>query len=197
MEAVIQNRRSIRKYRNLPVSRQLVEEVIRAGILAPSSKNRQPWKFIVVTGREKAAMLDVMRQGLLRERDRQALLPNSRQHLGGAEGTLRIMEQAPVTIFVSNTLGKSLFQPPSFEERVYEICNVQSIGAAMENMTLTATQLGLGSLWICDIFFAYQELCQWLRTEGTPLAALALGYAEESPASRPRKTLAEVVEWRE
>mgnify|MGYP002564349117 FL=1 len=38
------------------------------------------------------------------------------------------------------------------DERVPEICNAQSIGAAIENMTLTATELGLGSLWICDTF---------------------------------------------
>lgn len=37
-------RRSIRKFKNTPVPRHIIEEIIKAGALAPSSKNRQPWK---------------------------------------------------------------------------------------------------------------------------------------------------------
>ena len=40
----------------------------------------------------------------------------------------------------------------SMDERVSEICNSQSIGAAIENMTLEAAAQGLGSLWICNSF---------------------------------------------
>ncbi len=38
-------RRSIRKFKNTPVPRHIIEEIIKAGALAPSSKNRQPWKI--------------------------------------------------------------------------------------------------------------------------------------------------------
>ena len=41
------------------------------------------------------------------------------------------------------------------------VTNAQSIGAAIENMILEATDLGLGSLWICNSFFAQQELSEW------------------------------------
>ena len=75
------------------------------------------------------------------------------------------MEQAPVVIFVVNPLGISIHRTLNAEERIYEICNAQSIGAAMENMTLTATELGLGSLWICDTYFAYDELNHWLNAD--------------------------------
>lgn len=67
LDAVIK-RRSIRKYKEEEIPVHMVEEVLRAGLLAPSSKNRQPWKFIVVTGRSKAEMLEVFRQGLEREK---------------------------------------------------------------------------------------------------------------------------------
>ena len=49
----IKNRRSIRKYKPVDVSREIIEEIIKAGILAPSSKNRQPWKLIVAAGNAK------------------------------------------------------------------------------------------------------------------------------------------------
>ena len=69
------------------------------------------------------------------------------------------------------------------------VCSLQ------ENMSLTAVEKGLGSLWICDTYFAQQELCTWLG--GELAAAFALGYADEEPAARPRKSWSETVEWRE
>ncbi len=188
-------RRSIRKYRSDEVPLPYIEEILKAGTLAPSSKNRQPWRFTVVQGKAKKEMLSAMERGLNRER-KNPLLPGSVNLLKGAEYTLSIMKQAPVIIFVVNRNGTDIRKDLDTEERIYEICNAQSIGAAIENMTLTATELGLGSLWICDTYFAYEELTEWLGTEGALYAALAVGYADESPAPRPRKDISSITEWR-
>ena len=194
MLSVIKQRRSIRKYKNTPVEKEIILDILEAGTLAPSSKNRQPWRFIVVMDSAKDSMLAALKKGL--EREMQVpLLPESAEYLKAAEHTFQIMMQAPVTIFVINPLGMELQSPLSPEKRIYEICNAQSIGAAMENMSLTAAEHGLGSLWICDTYFAYDELKQWLSTEGEPVAAMAIGYADESPAARPRKRLEDIVEW--
>ena len=72
----------------------------------------------------------------------------------------------------------------------------RSASAAIENMALTAADLGLGSLWIANTYFAYPELKAWLDMPGELVAALTLGYAAEAPARRPRKSLAEKVVWR-
>ncbi len=53
----IRTRRSIRKYRIDPVSRDLIETVIDAGRLAATGGNKQPWEFVVVTESEKRAQL--------------------------------------------------------------------------------------------------------------------------------------------
>lgn len=37
----IESRRSIRRYKDIPVKKELIEEILKAGMLAPSSKNRQ------------------------------------------------------------------------------------------------------------------------------------------------------------
>lgn len=189
-------RRSIRKFKNTPVPRHIIEEIIKAGAFAPSSKNRQPWHFVVTTGKAKEEALAAMEQGLRREAQ-QPFLPESAQYIAGALNTLAIMRQAPVIIFVVNPLGLDLLTPQNAENRVFEICNTQSIGAAVENMSLAAVENGLGSLWICDIYFAYRELCAWLNCGGELAAAFALGYAGEEPAPRPRKSWSETVEWRE
>ncbi len=49
----IENRRSIRKYKPDAVSKEILEHIIYSATLAPSAKNRQPWKFIVYQGKEK------------------------------------------------------------------------------------------------------------------------------------------------
>lgn len=196
MISAIYDRRSIRKFSDAPISKEDMTEIIESGIKAPSSKNRQPWKFIVVQGKEKEKMLKAFRQGISREEKESALLPQSRQHIAAAKYTVDIMESAPVTVFVVNSLGKSILSDLTPEERVYEICNIQSISAAIQNMLLTATEKGIGSLWICDIYFAYAELCEWLNREGQLVAAVAFGYPDEFPQARPRKNFDEVVEWR-
>lgn len=70
--------------------------------------------------------------------------------------------------------------------------DTQSIGAAIQNMLLAAQALGLGTLWICDIFYAYDELHTWLGTDGQMIAAVSLGYPDQSPEPRPRKSVEEV-----
>ena len=195
MYFAFEDRRSIRKYKEQDVPKDIIEKILQAGILAPSSKNRQPWRFIVMTGATKADMVSVMRCGIVREKQA-PLLPDSSKYISGAEYTAKIMQQAPVTIFIVNPLGADLQKQLTPEERIYEICNAQSIGAAIENMALAATGLGLGRLWICDTYFAYPELKEWLGIDGEIFAALIVGYADEEPAARPRKTLEEVTEWR-
>lgn len=189
----ITERRSIRAFRREPVARDLIETVLNAGRLAPSSKNRQPWRFTVTAGGEKDEVLSVMRGGLEREAC-QPFLPESAPFLSGARRSLDVMENAPVVIFVTDSLTCNLSAPVSMDGRVSELCNAQSIGACIQNMCLQADALGLGSLWICDIFFAWDELRRWL--DGNPAAALALGWPDEKPLPRPRLPLSGLVRWR-
>ena len=48
----IKSRRAVRQFAADPVPRQQIEEVIQAGRLSASAKNRQPWQFVIVTERE-------------------------------------------------------------------------------------------------------------------------------------------------
>lgn len=192
----ISKRRSIRRFRERVIPMEDVEAIISAGILAPSAKNRQPWRFIVVSGEEKAGMLDAMRRGLDKERANEGLFPGASEFVHWADHTARIMAMAPVTVFVMNADESALWIDGTFPQKIWDIANIQSIGAAIENMILAATERGIGSLWICDIFFAYRELVEWLGEEGQMVAAVSFGYAAEDPAARPRAPLADVVKWR-
>ena len=105
------------------------------------------------------------------------------------------MKEAPVLIFVMNDLGCRLDPTLSWDERVSGICYAPSIDAAVENRCLTADSLELGSLWICNTYFACPELCHTLKSRCEPICALALGYAAEAPLNRLRKAFADAVKF--
>lgn len=192
----IRERKSIRKYKPDEIRKADIETIIQAGILAPSAKNRQPWRYIVYTKEAKDNLLAVMEKGLLRERDGDKLLPKFSNDLPDAFHTLQVMRQAPVLIIIENTNGKSPYQNVDADDRMTEICDTLSIGASIQNMLLTATELGYGSLWIANTCFAYHELVEFIGIKGQLVGAVSIGAADEHPSSRPRKDISEVAEFR-
>ena len=189
LEAIAQ-RRSIRKFTDAPVADETIHELLHAATLAPSGKNGQPWRFVVVRGEKRAEMVTVMHAGM---ENLKALGVD----LGSSPWTIQIMERAPVTIFVFNddmTL-ESGEKPLTAQDMVFNSVAVQSIGAAIQNLLLAAHDMGLGTLWICDVFFAYPELCTWLGETRQMIAAISVGYPDETPLARPRKTVEDVTRW--
>lgn len=185
----ITTRRSIRKFTHRPVAKKTVNAVLAAAILAPSGKNRQPWRFVVVASDEKRTqMIRVMREGIADTKARG-------METGSAIMTARIMEHAPVTIFVFNPEGLHPWTSHSVGQNFMEAVDTQAIGAAIQNMLLAAQSMGLGTLWMCDVWSAYQQLSVWLGETGELVAAVALGYPDEHPDARPRRPLSEVVRW--
>ena len=140
----IKDRRSIRKFKSEPISEMDLHTILEAGIAAPSSKNRQPWHFTVVRGEAKEELTRVMERGLnLEVKAHEPFLPDSMKFINGAFTSVNVMREAPVVVLVSNERGKGIdfTDNLSVDERVAEICNVESIAAAIENMLLTATEI--------------------------------------------------------
>jgi len=186
----LSNRRSIRQFKSDPIPEGALRQILQAGMLAPSGKNRQPWKFYVVQGdgEKHAEMIARMRAGIAQRESQGA-------GTGSAKYTLAVMEQAPVTVFIFDPYGTPPWMPRSMDERFFDLVDVQSIGAAIQNMLLAAEELGLGSLWICDVFNAYEELRTWLGEESALIAAVSFGVPAEHPVARKRKPFDEIVHW--
>jgi len=184
----IENRRSIRKFKTDSVPEKLLVKILEAGTLAPSGKNKQPWKFYVVQDKKRLVMASEMQKGIAR-------LEAMGVSTGSARHSLEVMKQAPVTIFFFNPTSKHPLLQRGTIETYSDVVDIQSVGAAIQNMCLAAVDLGLGSLWICDVFFGYEELCAWLGEKGQMIAALSLGYPDQAPLPRPRKPVSEVTEF--
>jgi len=95
------------------------------------------------------------------------------------------MEEAPVLILVWD----------SNEVKQLEESSLQSVAAAIQNMLLKAYGIGLGSLWIRDIYYAAEALTKHLRKTWKLVAAVTLGWPAEAPQPKPKKLLDEVSEF--
>ena len=196
MYNIIFKRRSVRFFKSNPISHVDMKEILRAGMWAPSAKNRQPWKFIVVKGQSKEEMLKLMEKGIERSEQGEGVLAGTKELYVNARFTLKCMKEAPVTVFVVNPKGRSIHDNWTAAEKIHEMSDVQAIGAAAENMALQATSMGIGSLWIGNVFFAYDELSQWLG-EGEMVLAMSFGYPNHHPCPLARKDESDVIEVRD
>jgi len=190
----IKGRRSIRRFLDKEIDKDIILKILDAGILAPSPKNNQPWRFYIVTKETKEEMINIIKNGIKEIRASFGSLVSG-DFLNSAEATLKTMEEAPVTIFVINVKNKMKFKH-SPVSKFLEMANIQAIGAAIENMALASLEYGIGSLWIGDIFFNYSDISKWLCTDKQVVAAVSFGYPAETPHARPRKELDSIIEWR-
>lgn len=183
----INGRRSIRKFKDQIVPCELIKKIIIAAHKAPSGMNRQPWKFVVLQGEKKADLIQILQK-------RTNFLKKMPIKTEGYEHTVKSLEQAPVMILVFNTgfQPKPIFLP---FYRYLRLLDIQSIGGAIQTLLLAAQDLGLGTLWIGNIFYADKQIRRFFNTKAELIAAVAVGYPDEAPDSRPRKNLDDIVEW--
>jgi len=73
---ILYARRSIRLFKSDPLPAELIEELLRAAMAAPSAANRQPWRFLVVTD------------------------PHLRQRIADAHPNAKFAVQSPAVIFI-------------------------------------------------------------------------------------------------
>lgn len=180
LKEVIKNRRSIRKFDQRKIDKSIIEEILYYGSLAPSGKNRQPWRFIVIQDNEVKTKIANIMIAKVKEKKGKG------ESTGSIENTAKIIKEAPVFVAVFNTWNDKIINS-----------NLQSIGACVENICLTATDIGIGSLWICDIDCAFKEIENLLGKKDISLVAgISLGYPLEKPNARPRISTSELIEWK-
>ena len=183
VRTAIEVRRSHRKYTDEPVTREMIEDLIDCARLAPSGKNAQPWYFVCMDGEKK----DEVAEKLEAFYDNNPELIESSPFPVTARFTAKTIRRSQVLMFVIID-PKDMMATSKF--------GYQSIGAAMENISLRATELGLGTLWIADCNYIEEELLEFAGYPGMEIAcSFCVGWPEKQPEARPRKELSEIMEW--
>ena len=114
----IKTRQSIRNFSDKKIEMETIKKILEAGVRAPSGGNRQPWRFVVVTDKEKIAKFD----------------PYYHQSC---------VEKAPAVI-VACVNPHDTWEKYDEEDN----CYILDTAAAIQNILLAIHELGLGATWV-------------------------------------------------
>jgi nitroreductase len=160
---VIKSRKSIRAYKSDPINNDVLDRVLEAGRIAPSAKNIQPWKFIVV----KDAKI--------------------RQELVSACRNQTFIAQAPVVI-CAVALEKIAWGNMGGYWSSYPV----DVAIALDHIILAATNEGLATCWIGAYSETEVKRILKIPDEVKVIALTPIGYPAQEPSQRPRKPLSEI-----
>ena len=162
---LIEERFSVRKYKDKKIDRELILKILEAGRMAPSAVNFQPWHFIVI---EEKKVLEEIQTAYSRN----------------------WIKEAPVIIVVCAD------HELSWKRRAdgKDFADVD-VAIAVDHMTLQATNLGLGTCWVCNFDVNKCIHVLGLPSQIEPLVMLPLGYPDIEIPTKKRKSLEEIVHW--
>ncbi|WP_068471618.1 nitroreductase family protein [Saccharicrinis aurantiacus] len=165
---LMKTRYSVREYHENKVTRPLLKEVINAARLAPSAANKQPWKFVVI---DEDKVLNDLRDAY--DRDWFKVVP------------------CVIAVFGDHSTGWKR----SYDKKDHTDIDV---AIAIDHMTLMATELGLGTCWICH--FKADKIKRYLKVphQWEPIALITIGYPVDiKPPEKKRKAIEEVMFYNE
>ncbi len=176
LDTVLENRRSIRQYKEgQMISKETIEQLIDAAILAPSWKNSQTGRYYVVSSKE---MLEKVKRECLPEFNQES------------------SKNAPVFIITAFEKNRSGFTREGKEEN--ELGNgwgCYDLGLQSENLLLKATELGLGTL-VMGIRDS-EKLRKILSIPDSQeiVSVIAVGYFESEVEMPKRKTVNDITKF--
>ncbi|CAG7840341.1 nitroreductase [Clostridium novyi B str. ATCC 27606] len=159
----IKNRRSIRGYKNQQITDKQLNDILEAGMHAPSSHNSQSWHFTVIQNKELIKHIS--------DKAKEVMLSNKDSKVIEMGKVHNIFYNAPTIIIVSGN------------ENSNSGSTIVDCSAAIENMLIAAESLGIGSIWIGQIkfFFTLKDEVRKLNIPDgyRPHYAIAIGYKDE------------------
>lgn len=188
----LEARRSIRSFTTDSVPRELLDTLVEAACLAPAPHHSRPWRFVVVdTAEAKTALADGM--GARWRADLEGdEVPTSRIDELVASSHAKI-ETAPALILGCLTWDGLDRYPDETRQRAEWGMALLSLGAAVENLMLAATENGLASCWVAAPIFCPEPARDALSLPHPwlPHALILLGRPNPSysPPRRPEVPL--------
>lgn len=198
MEAIaaITGRRSIRRgFTDREVPPEVVSEVVRCGLHAPSSKDDQPWRLTALLDRR--LLQGIGRRMAASERaDRYVPVDpaDGAAHPGLASSVVesaRVLGEVPLAIAIENigsfTGGRERISgaglaPSSLSEALIGYgFEYLGLGAALQSMWLAAQAHGLSGVFVGDVLIVEEEVRELVGLQGELVGLLALGYSASPP----------------
>jgi len=169
----IRDRHSVRSFTKDEVTEEEVRILLHTANAAPSAHNQQAWRFIILRGEKKQELAQLVTT-------RSAAFPRPAAALlrMGAKSII----SAPVVIAVANTgdlirHGTDLFKvEKEVAHDFFRTMEIQSSAAAVENILIAATSLGLGTVWLGVLYLIKDDVLRFLgEPQGEFMAVVPVG----------------------
>jgi len=206
--AWLQTRRSMRSFDDRPVARELLVRLVEAAVSAPSSTNRQPWRFAVVTS--AARRRRIVEAVHARTEEMKAIIRRGHHAedfgsygdffweplQGAAAIVVPQYREYPdqIAAFIASGGG----DPNAFHTAASMQAELCSTSAAVMLLLLQAHAEGLGACWMAGPMVARDEIHALLGIQAPwrMVGAIALGHpAAGTRSAPPRKPLDKIVTW--
>ncbi len=188
----IEKRTSIRDYLNESVNPEDIKEMVRRAGLAPSINNQQPWRFIAITNKEvlknMARSISDKIMSIPANESSRSLLVKSQ-----VEWFSTFFKNAPAVIVMAmhpyeDFLEKGARISHDELNRIRNYPDMQMAGACIQNILLTATEMGYGACWMSSPLTAKEELEKILGIEEpwhlTSMVSLGRPAVEKAPTNK-------------
>lgn len=162
----VNQRQSIRRFKNQPVEPEKLEQLLATANKAPSAGNLQAYSIVVVTG------------------------PAIKHELVSITDGQEFVEEAPVVLVFCAEPERSASR---YSDRGTTLYSIQDATIACAHVQLAATALGLGSTWVGKFNDDALRQLLGLAEALKPVAILPIGYPDETPAKKSRRNLSELV----
>jgi len=193
---VLRSRRSVRRYQDRPIPRELLAEVLDLARWSPSAHNRQPWRFAVVTTPAMRDQLAAAMGARLRQDLQADGVPTEQIEKDATRSYARITGAAALVCLCLSMAHMDTY-PDAQRNENEKIMAVQSVAMAGQNLLLAAHAAGLGACWMCAPLFCADVVrgVLDLPDDWQPQALITLGYPAEE-RQRERRPLEEATLWR-
>jgi PPOX class probable F420-dependent enzyme len=192
--SLARGRHVVRRFLTTEVPRAMVEQTLEAARWAPSPHGMQPWRFVVVTRRElKQKLADAMsvewRHNLEMDGESKDVVDDRLR-----KSRNRLLNTPVLVIPCLYMVGLHEYPDP-IRATAEEIMAIQSLGAAVQNMLLSAYSLGLDTGWMCAPLFCPGVVRDVLDLDPhlSPHALIQLGYADIDPPRRAHRPTSDLI----
>ncbi len=192
--SAIRSRRSIRRFLDKPVERDVLAQLIEAASWAPSASNRQDWLFHVVTSREiKHAMSEAVRARWEKLVAENGAVPYIRD-LAAYVQRFTQFESAPAVIVFSSWRLDRTKNEVFGEAAAACIGSATSAAMAAQTLMLAAHAMGLGSCCLTGPVPARDELAKIIKLGAAHeiLCLIAVGWPAGTPPPPPRRPVEKI-----
>jgi coenzyme F420-0:L-glutamate ligase/coenzyme F420-1:gamma-L-glutamate ligase len=183
----IEQRRSIRSFRDEPVDRSVLDTLIEAACLAPAPHHSRPWRFVVIdTDAAKLALADGMGARWQADLEADGVSAERIAELVAASHTK--ITGAPALMLACLTWDGLDRYPDETRQRAEWGMALLSLGASVENFMLSAAGAGLASCWVAAPIFCPEAARDSLNlpTEWLPHALVLVGHPDPAYVARER-----------